>query len=247
MPLASATCCCVKSESSRRSRILFSVNFFTCFEWYPLKANANLDQLIQAADFVRKSRMGDTLEFCAIINGKSGGCSEDCAFCAQSRYGNGERYPLLDQKELVRQAEYYRDQGIGRTSVVTAGKRLSEREIKTLEQVYRKIKGIALCASHGLLSQSELKRLKATGVVRYHCNLETSRSFFPKICTTHTFDQKLETIRAAKKAGLSLCSGLLIGMGETIYDRIDAAFTLRELGAESVPVNILVQFKNLFP
>lgn len=201
-------------------------------------------ELCLCADKIRKHFCGNTFDLCTIVNGKSGRCSEDCKYCAQSAHHSscGETYPLLGTESLVKDAAYHQTRGVLRYSVVTSGKRLSKEEIDTICNSYAKIKAtcnISLCASHGLLEYEDFCKLKQAGVVRYHNNLETSRRFFPSICTTHTFDEKIHTIQAAQKAGLSVCSGGILGLGETIEDRIDMALSLRELGVSSVPVNVL--------
>ena len=206
--------------------------------------SADLDQLSTASNELRQHFCGNAFDICTIINGKNGKCSEDCKFCAQSAHYQVsiEEYPLLDCKSLLKEAIYNRDKGILRYSVVTSGKNLVEDELESVCNSYSKIRkncDISLCASHGLLSIEQLLKLKNVGVQRYHNNLETSRRNFPNICTTHTYDDKINTIKAAQKAGLEVCSGGIIGLGETMEDRIDMALDIRGLGIKSVPVNIL--------
>lgn len=205
---------------------------------------AELEPLCQAADEIRRHFQGGGFDLCTIVNGKSGRCPEDCKYCAQSaRYGAGaEEYPLLPPQELAERAAENHRRGVLRFSVVTSGRALSEAETAAACDGYRAIAGrcqISLCGSHGLLSYEQLSRLRAAGVTRYHCNLETSRRYFPAVCTTHTYDDKIAVLREARRAGLELCSGGIIGMGETPEDRIDLALELRRLGVRSVPVNIL--------
>ena len=205
---------------------------------------AEPDSLCRAADEIRRRFCGDRFDLCAIVNGKSGRCSEDCKFCAQSAHYGGcrETYELLDTADLLREALYNAERGVLRFAVVTSGRRLTDGEVDRLCESYRTMKarsGLALCASCGLLTAGQFTRLRAAGVSRYHNNLETSRRYFPAVCSTHTYDQKLQTIRAAQEAGLKVCSGGIIGMGETPADRIDMALELRELGIDSVPLNIL--------
>ena len=148
----------------------------------------------------------------------------------------------MDCKSLLKNAIYNFDKGVLRYSVVTSGKKLAEDELESVCNSYseiRKNSDIFLCASHGLLSLEQLLKLKNVGVQRYHNNLETSRRNFPNICTTHTYEDKMNTIKAAKKAGLEVCNGGIIGLGETMEDRIDMALDIQELGVKSVPVNIL--------
>lgn len=203
-----------------------------------------LGELCEKADEIRKHFCSGQFDMCTIINGKSGKCSEDCRFCAQSAHNHtgAAEYPLLDIEEIVAQARENDKKGVLRYSIVTSGKRLSDREIDYLCQAVRQIREetkIAVCISFGLLSEAQYRRLKEAGVTRIHNNLETSRRYFPYICTTHTFEDKVQAIRAAKAAGLSVCSGGIMGLGETAEDRIDMALTLRELGIKSVPVNML--------
>lgn len=201
------------------------------------------DTLFAAADEIRRTMCGNGFDLCSIVNGKCGRCSEDCRYCAQSAYYPADvgEYPLLPEEQFRAEAIKNNALGIGRFSIVTSGKRLTEEEIGKVCEIYRQLSktGVHLCASHGLLQEKDFIRLKKAGVSRYHNNLETSRRNFPNICTTHTYDDKLNTIRAAQRAGLLVCSGGIIGMGETPEDRIDMALELRELGVVSVPINIL--------
>lgn len=205
---------------------------------------ADLEKLSTASNELRQHLCGNNFDICTIINGKNGKCSENCKFCAQSAHykASVEEYPLLDCECLLKEAIYNFDRGILRYSVVTSGKKLSDDELESVCNSYSKIRkncDISLCASHGLLSFEQLLKLKNAGVQRYHNNLETSRKNYPNICTTHTYDDKINTIKAAQKAGLEICSGGIIGLGETMEDRIDMALDIRELGVKSVPVNIL--------
>lgn len=208
-----------------------------------LLVDEDLNQLTKAANQIRGHYNGNSFDMCTIINGKSGRCSEDCKFCSQSSHfkTSVNEYELLED-ELVETAKKNEEAGILRYSVVTSGKRLSDSEIQKAAKYYRRIKeecGISLCASHGLLKYEDFVLLKESGVTRYHNNLETSRRFFPYICTTHSYDDKIDTIKAAQRAGLSVCSGGIMGMGESYEDRIDMALELRDLGIDSIPINIL--------
>lgn len=203
-----------------------------------------LQELCQKANEIRKQFCSNRFDICTIINGKSGRCSENCRFCAQSAYShtNAAEYPLLPAEEIVAQAKVNDKQGVLRYSIVTSGKRLSDQEVDKMCKAVQNIKektGISVCISFGLLKEEQYRKLKAAGVTRVHNNLETSRKNFPNICTTHTFEDKVNAIRAAQAAGLSVCSGGIMGLGETPEDRIDMALTLRELGIKSVPVNML--------
>ncbi|MGN0655134.1 MAG: biotin synthase BioB [Oscillospiraceae bacterium] len=210
--------------------------------------NSPLEELCRCADEIRKHFCKNGFDICTIINGKCGRCSEDCKFCAQSaRYKTMiEEYPLLDTDEIVKQAKYNAERGVLRYSIVTSGKMLSDSDVDKVCESIRAIKsevGIEVCVSFGLLGVEQFKKIKAAGASRVHCNLEASRSFFPSVCSTHTYDMKIETLKAARLAGLSICSGGIIGLGETMEDRIDMAFDLRELAVKSVPINFLNPIK----
>lgn len=204
----------------------------------------DLNALQNGADAIRTALCGQYAELCSIINGRSGRCPENCKFCAQaSRWkANIEEYPFLSPKAILSDCQLHEVRQVRRYSVVTAGRALSGTEFEQALTAYRAMAEncrIGLCASHGLLSEEDFFRLKETGVTRYHANIETSQRNFPNICTTHTFEDKLEVIRRARAAGLDVCSGGIIGMGETWEDRIDMAFTLSRLNISSIPLNVL--------
>lgn len=204
-----------------------------------------LEELSQAADQLREHFCGDRFDMCTIVNGKCGKCSEDCKYCAQSAHYQTsleENYPLLSTEELVKGAAENKRQGVLRYSIVTSGRKLSDREVDQVCESIRAIReqvGIEVCVSFGLLGEEAFRKLKEAGASRVHCNLESSRRYFPQVCTTHTYGEKIETMKAARRAGLSVCSGGIIGLGETMEDRIDMVLTARELGVKSVPVNLL--------
>lgn len=207
-------------------------------------AAVDADQLAEAADRIRSRFCGDSVELCAIVNAKSGRCSENCRYCAQSSFFHVsiEEYSLLSEEKIIGEASAYADGGAARFSLVTSGRRVTPDELAALCRVCEKIKertSLSLCASLGILSESELRSLKSAGLTRYHHNLETSRRFFPEICSTHTYDDRLRTIDYARRAGLEICSGGIIGLGESVEDRIEMALELRGLEVDSVPVNVL--------
>ena len=213
-----------------------------------LLARLPLEELILKANKVRRDFIGDSLDLCSIINAKSGLCSEDCRFCAQSSMHSTDIsvYPLKNKDELLNAAEQAKNIGARRFGIVTSGNRLTYKEIEVIAEALREIKskiGISLCASLGALRQKELSVLKQAGLSFYHHNIETSEKFYPSIVTTHDFNERLNTIKAAKEAGLKVCSGGIIGMGEGWQDRIDMALTLKELEVDSIPINILVPIK----
>jgi biotin synthase len=203
-----------------------------------------LQKLCAAANEIREFFCGNAFDLCAIINARSGKCSENCKYCAQSSFYQtvAEEYTLLGTDAIVEQAKYNEEHGILRYSMVTFGKRLSDAEVDQMcdsIRAIRKVSNIALCASFGLLDQTQFAKLKAAGVARIHNNLETSRRNFPNVCTTHTYEDKIAAIRAAQQVGLSVCSGGIMGLGETMEDRIDMVLDLREIAVRSIPVNML--------
>ena len=205
---------------------------------------APLEELCAAADVIRWKFCGSAFDLCSIINAKSGRCPENCKFCAQSAHyhTNAEEYPLLPAAEMVALAKHNAENGILRFSLVTSGERLTDAEVNEVcERVceIRKNAEISVCVSLGLLSEDQFHRLRQAGVERVHNNLETSRRFFPQVCTTHKYDDKIAVLKAAQNAGLSVCSGGIIGLGETMEDRIDMALEVRSLGVRSVPLNVL--------
>ena len=210
--------------------------------------NLPLIELISMANKVRHDCVGTNLELCSIMNAKSGLCAQDCKFCAQAaRHSTGiSTYSLKSKEEMIEAARMAKEIGAGRFDIVTSGNRLSKEELDIIADAIREITGklgLKMCASLGKLQEEDFLLLKESGLSRYHHNLETSRNYFSKIVTSHTFDERIETIKAAKKAGLEVCSGGIIGMGESMEDRIDLAFTLKELGVDSVPINVLVPIK----
>lgn len=207
-----------------------------------------LPELLSLANKTRKDYLGSRLELCSIINAKSGYCSEDCKFCAQSSHHstNIATYPLKKNKEILRAAKRAKTIGAKKFGIVTSGNHLKPEEIEEIAIVISQIKkkvGIAVCASLGALREGQLKKLKKAGLLRYHHNIETSSRFYKQIVSTHDFGERVETIKAAKSSGLEVCSGGIIGMGEGWSDRIDMAFILKELDVDSIPINILVPIK----
>ena len=202
------------------------------------------EALCRAANEIRQTFCGNQFDLCTIINGKSGRCSEDCKYCAQSVHYTtaAEVYPLLGTDALLEQAIYNDKKQVPRYSIVTSGRCLSPAEIDQVCQSISAIKqktALSVCVSFGLLKEQQFAQLKQAGVGRIHNNLESSRRYFAQVCTTHSYDEKIAAIQAAQRVGLSVCSGGIFGLGETMEDRIDLALTLRELGVQSVPMNIL--------
>ena len=211
--------------------------------------NGDLQSLKSGADKIRLALCGNHVNLCSIINGRSGRCSENCKFCAQSSHHHtgAKEYDILAYEEIVKECKRNEANGVHRFSIVTAGRTLKGSAFEAAVQAYKRLSedcpNISLCGSHGLLTEEQFVRLRESGITQYHCNIETSRRNFPNICTTHTFDEKIECIKAAKRAGLSVCSGGIVGMGETWDDRLDMALTLSELEVLSIPINALMPIK----
>ena len=205
----------------------------------------NLTELCEGADRIREARIGEKVDLCSIINGRSGKCPEDCKYCAQSAHNhtNCEVYDFLPEEDIVAACRVNEQEGVDRFSIVTAGKALTgeefEKAIHAYETMHRECK-IDLCASMGFLNAEQLHRLHEAGVTSYHHNIETSKRNFPNICTTHTYDMKIETLKLVKEEGMCACPGGIIGMGETWEDRLDMAISLAELGIDSIPINALM-------
>lgn len=182
---------------------------------------------------------------CSIINAKSGKCSEDCKFCVQSGHYQTDApvYPLKNEKEIIAAAREAHNIGATHFSLVTSGRGLNQKDIRKVAKIITSIKKqtpVKLCASLGILTKQDFEQLKEAGLSRYHHNLETSKEFFPKVVTTHSFQERIDTIRAAQEAGLEVCAGGIFGLGEREEDRISMALSLRECNVDSVPINILI-------
>ena len=209
-----------------------------------LSETAEKEALYSSADKIRAHFMGPTIDMCSIMNAQSGRCSEDCKWCSQSRYFKTgvPEYRLVSEEVGVKMALENFSHGIGHFSLVTSGRALKPKQVQEACKIYKaigKLSSIKLCASMGLLRTPELQKLKDAGVERYHCNIETSVSHFPNLCSTHTFEEKQRTIREAKAIGMKVCSGGILGMGETMAQRIEMAFSLRKMEIDSIPINFL--------
>ena len=204
-----------------------------------------LEELLVRATEVRKSGIGNDIEVCGIINAKSGACSEDCKFCAQSAHYSTDilKYPLRSFDKIIESAREAKANGADRFGIVTSGNRLVDKEIDAIAEAIKVISteiGISPCASLGALDEATFIKLKEAGLTRYHHNIETSERFYTEIVSTHDYSERVNTVKTAKKLGLEVCSGGIIGLGETWQDRIDMALLLKDLEVDSVPLNFLV-------
>jgi len=210
-----------------------------------LETDTNLLPLfLYGAGLIRDRCHGQGMRLCAIVNAKSGRCPEDCAFCAQSAHHRTriETYPLMEPGEILRTAQEAEAMGARRFSIVTSGKALTAGELEKVVQTLSLLKkktGLCLCASLGMLSERQAQQLKEAGLNRYHHNLETAPSFFAEICTTHRYEEALDTLRCAQGAGLEVCSGGIFGLGESVQQRLELAYTLKEIGVDSIALNFL--------
>lgn len=204
----------------------------------------DLEELASAADEIRRHFCGDGFDICGVMSAKGGRCSENCKFCSQASCSSSvvESFALRDKVEMLEAAKRSEEQGAVRFSLVVSGRRLSDREIEQACDGIRLIReqtGILVCVSFGLLEKEDFLKLKDAGVTRIHNNLETSREHFQELCTSHTYEEKIQTVLAAKEAGLEVCCGGIIGIDDTMQDRIRLALEIRKLDVQSVPVNLL--------
>jgi biotin synthase len=204
----------------------------------------DLPQIFAAASTVRYRHFGNSVRLCSILSAQSGACSEDCAFCAQASCHNTEitTTPLFSKQEMAEAFDEAAKLPITHFGVVTSGCALSEKGVERVCSAVRQKKHprVNWCGSLGCLDYNQLCSLKAAGLKRFHHNLESAQSFFPQICTTHSWQTRLETVRNAKKAGLEVCSGGIFGLGESIGQRIEFALTLAREAVDSIPLNFLI-------
>lgn len=201
--------------------------------------------LVSWGDRIRRQFKGARIHTCTILNGKSGKCSEDCGFCSQSTSATTDSpvYPLMAKNEMQEAAHASIRGGVDRFSIVTSGKGLPKDQVNQVSEAFREVAPggpTQWCASLGILAEAELQKLKDAGVSRFHHNLETSRSFFPTICESHTYDERIATVKAAQKVGMSVCVGGIFGLGETDTQAVEYALELRSLNVDSVPMNFLI-------
>jgi len=210
-----------------------------------LEGSSDVFHLLAHANTVRQHFRGPHIGLCAIVNARSGRCSEDCAFCAQSSRhpADIDAYPLMSGSDICAAARAAAGSGVHRFSIVTSGRGLSdEGALSSVCEAVRDIAGLAgiqPCASLGILDRTRMRQLRSAGLKRYHHNLETAESFFGQVCTTHTFADRIRTVEAAREEGLQVCCGGILGLGESRQQRVELALTLRELDVDSVPLNFL--------
>ncbi len=214
------------------------------------ESDDDLRQLLAVADRLRRRQHGASFDLCSIVNARSGKCSENCKFCAQSAHYDVavENYNLVDGEKAVALALENEAVGVRRFSLVTAGHHVSSKDLQSqFAPLYLQLQqqtAMSLCASMGFLTRERAALLFTMGVRRYHCNLEACKSYFPEVCTTHSWEEKVKTLQIARAAGMELCSGGILGIGESFRQRLELAFELRQLGVDSVPLNILMPIKN---
>lgn len=205
--------------------------------------------LLAMADKIRQKFSGNEVDLCAIVNARSGKCPENCKFCAQSAHHETgvTVYPFMSEEDIVEHARKAKEAGAIRFSIVTSGRNTNNpKEFEQILSALRRIHeetGLEICCSLGLLTYEQAVQLKAIGVTHYHSNIETAPSNFPNICSTHNFADKMSTIENAKKAGIRVCSGGILGLNETLEQRVEMAYELKRLGIDSVPLNILNPIK----
>ena len=201
--------------------------------------------LLAMADKIRQHFNDNSVDVCAIVNARSGKCPENCKFCAQSAHHETgvQVYPFMDDESILDAARKAKEAGAIRFSIVTSGRNTNNpNEFNQIIRVLGRIKdevGLEICCSLGLLTYEQALKLKEVGVTRYHSNIETAPSHFPDICTTHSYEDKMSTIDNAQKAGIRVCSGGILGLNETLEQRVEMAFELKRLHIDSVPLNIL--------
>lgn len=207
-----------------------------------------LEELIEMSHKVTESNFDNTVEACSIISAKTGACSENCKYCAQSSHNHAkiECHPLLSVETVKKAALSAKENGATRFCIVTSGRVPTDADFEKILEMIKEvasIEGINCCASLGLLSEDQIEKIKQAGVKRYNHNINTSENYHSEICTTHNFKDRVETVKTIQKHGMEACCGVIIGMGETREDRVDMAITLRELNPKTVPINFLNPIK----
>lgn len=203
--------------------------------------NTDLETLLELSS----QYMSKNIEFCSLVNARSGKCSQNCKYCAQSSHYRTdiETYPLIDKEDVLKAAKEAKEYGVNHFAIVTSGKDPEEEnfdKIIELIQEINKVDGISSCASIGILNEEDAKKLADAGLKRFHHNINTSQSYYPEVCTTHTWEDRVNTCKLVKKYGMELCCGVILGMGETVEQRIEMAMELAEIQPDSIPINILM-------
>ena len=204
--------------------------------------NLPLEELLEESS----KYMSDNIEFCSLINARNGKCSQNCKYCAQSSHycTNIESYPLVDIQEVIKAAKESKENKVSRFAIVTSGKTPDEGRDFQIEldmiKAINEVGGLKSCASIGILNEEQAKQLAQAGLKRFHHNINTCRSYYPEVCTTHSWDDRLNTCKLVKKYGMELCCGVILGMGETIEQRVEMAMELAEIEPNSIPINILM-------
>lgn len=202
--------------------------------------HSDLDKLLN----ISSKYIKNDVEFCSLVNARNGKCSQNCKYCAQSSHyrTNIDTYPLIDLDEVKKTALEAKSHKTSRFAIVTSGKTPDESDFDKILQMIKevnKIDGLKSCASIGILNEEQAKKLAECGLKRFHHNINTCRSYYTQVCTTHTFEDRINTCRLVKKYGMELCCGVILGMGETIEQRIEMALELAEIQPDSIPINIL--------
>jgi biotin synthase len=211
-----------------------------------MEAEAFFTEILPLAKTLRERAFGNEISFCSIVNAKSGACVEDCSFCSQSNSYKGAQaplYPLMSSEKIFEKAKEAESFGATEFSIVTSGRGMNkEKELDTMVDAITRIRqetDMETCASLGLMSREDLLRLKAAGMINYHHNIETARSYFSNIVTTHTWEEEVETVKTAKELGFQVCCGGIFGMGENLEQRVEFIFQLRDINPDSIPINFL--------
>lgn len=207
-----------------------------------------LDELIEISSGITDNNFDNEIEACSIISAKTGACSENCKYCSQSKHNHAEIecHPLMDVETVKKAAVSAKENGATRFCIVTSGRVPTGEDFEKILLMIKEvasIDGLHCCASLGLLSEEQIKRIKEAGVERYNHNINTSKNYHKNICTTHNFEDRVKTVKTIKKHGIEACCGVIIGMGESREDRIDMALSLRELDPKTVPINFLNPIK----
>ena len=208
----------------------------------------NLEELILQAEKTTKENFQKDIEVCSIISAKTGKCSENCKYCSQSIHNHADIvcHPLLEVEEVKNAALKAKENGATRFCIVTSGRSESGEDFKKILEMIKavaSIEGIHCCASLGLLDEEQIKQIKQAGVERFNHNINTSKNYHKEICTTHNFEDRVNTVKLLIKHGIEACTGVIIGMGETKEDRVDMALSLAELNPKTVPINVLNPIK----